>query len=891
MAQGKKFSVSSVVPEKRLDYLESVFADMKAKMHQTVKGGLLLAGDPGVGKTSFVRQLAQLAGIKLVLIETPHLVEEHIINIPFIVYHPESNTSTEGKIEAHKAKFDVKLADSDLYNQVMHSKIVPESQVLASIKRSPAIKHLHEALGGTDDTFSEEVQELREHFNCILFLDEYYRETSMSIRNILRGILNGNLGLHQLPKTCYVVYASNMNDEGVEGIALNQDYSKLEFDNPGKAEWFSWFVKKFQDNPRVKLNMQLVDKFFDALDDADLSHDDANADVRTSPRRWEQLLLLINASMPVKSEKDAKVLMSQVHTNFRNYTTGAKSQLAQKVATAVAELIKDQSGIEVESSWSVGGGQKGLHPVEHWRDVLKHQLEVKMKLAEHRSYVPVISGLPGIGKTSHIIDVALELGLVPVMIPTDTLSPEDIIGLPLSDENEKGSLSVKFSEPGLYKIIKNKIKEGEGWLKEHLKEYHLGSQEHGAGAKRSEGSDPDIDWKEFEGREHKYLIFFDELNRTSTKVFNALRRILLDKTFVGEPGHEGSLELPKGSIVVAAINPNDQGTTELTKHMRDVLDIIPAGASWNQTVTFLKTKTEPKLAKVLKNPEIAKAVFEITSAFYDKFKDARNEGKHDGDNTEFHLNLGSSNIYVSPREFEDMYSGVCHNMDPKVSRFKREAHDTDDAAAVDKMAHKLKQKVYEAFKQKLSFIIEDKHGIRSPDFWNDLEEWFMTAPEADRLDLISKKAKVMTFEDIAEKTFRDTDFVLANNIAFTNYIQNIDPGIFKQDLNEFLSNRGAHDQKFLIDATHLMRELADDKITIKHIANGPKVSHFEYFLRELVHAIMIHGLSREFIPPLKEALLTFLGSDAISDDEYDALGDINQRMTKYIKQLLSKGVK
>ena len=889
MAQGKKFSVSSVVPEKRLDYLESVFADMKAKMHNTVKGGLLLAGDPGVGKTSFVRQLAQLAGIKLVLIETPHLVEEHIVNIPFIVYHPETNTSTEGKIEAHKNKFDVKLADSDLYNQVMHSKIVPESQALASIKRSPAIKHLHEALGGTDTAFSEEVQELREHFNCILFLDEYYRETTMSIRNMLRGILNGNLGLHTLPKTCYVVFASNMNDEGVEGIALNQDYSKLNFDTPGKEEWFSWFVKKFQDNPRVKLDMKIIDKFFDALDDADLSHDDVNSDVRTSPRRWEQLLLLINSSLPVKSEKDAKVLMSQVHTNFRNYTNGAKSELYKKVSMAVAELIHEQSGIDIKPDWSKADAtnNKMLHPVEHWRDVLKHQLEVKIKLAEHRSYVPVISGLPGIGKTSHIYDVALELGLVPVVIETDKLAAEDIIGMPLSDEDDKGNLSVKFSEPALYKIIKNKVKEGEAWLKEHLKEYHLGSHEHGAGAKRTEGADPNIDWKEFEGREHKYLIFFDELNRASTKVFNALRRVLLDKTFVGEPGHEGSLELPKGSIVVAAINPTDQGTTELTKHMRDVLDIIPAGASWNQTVTFLKTKTEPKLSKTLKNPEIAKAIFEILSAFYEKFKDARNEGKHDGDaGTEFHLNLGTGNVYVSPREFEDMYSIVCHNMDPKVTRFKREAHEADDPAAVEKLAMKLKQKVYEAFKQKLSFIIEDKHGIRSPDFWNDLEEWFMTAPEADRLDLVSKKAKVMTFEDIAEKTFRDPDFVLANNIAFTNYIQNIDPGIFKQDLYEFLTNRGAHDKAFLVDATHLMRELADDRVTIKHSTS--KVSHFEYFLRELIHAIMIHGLSKEFISPLKEALLSFLGSDAIPNDDYDSIGDVNQRVTKYIKQLQTK---
>lgn len=882
MAQGKKFTVSSTVPEKRLEYIDAVFADMKAKMSGTVKGGLLLAGDPGVGKTSFIRQLSQLTGMKLVLIETPHLVEEHIVNIPFIVYHPDTNTSTTGKIEAHKSKFDVKLADSDLFNQVMHSKLVPDSVTLTEIKRQPNVKKLHEALGGTDSELPEEVQELRERFNCILFLDEYYRETSMAIRNILRGILNGNLGMHTLPKSVYVVYASNMNDEGVEGVALNQDYNKLTFDNPGKEEWFSWFVNKFQDHAHVKLNMQVIEHMFDALDDEDLSHDDIDSDVRTSPRRWEQLLLLLNSSIPCKSEHDARVLMSQVHINFRNGSgpqTGSKSTILAKVSKAVAKLIKETSGIAI--------GKDDTHPTEHWRDVFKHQLEVKIKLAEHRSYVPVISGLPGIGKTSHIYDVALELGLIPIIIPVDTLSPEDVVGLPLSDEDDKGTLSVKFSEPALYKIIKNKVKEGEAWLKEHLKSYHLGSSETGIGAKRSEGTDPNIDWKAFEGREHKYLIFFDELNRASTRVFNALRRVLLDKTFVGEPGHEGTLELPKGSIVVAAINPTDQGTTDLTKHMKDVLDIIPAGASWSQTQTYLRTHSEPEIKKTLKNPELAKSVMEIVFAFYDRFKDPRHTGKHGGESneesTEFHLNAGSSNIYVSPREFSDMYAAVCHNMDPKVTRFKKAAHELDDNAAIEKLAYKVKHDVYKAFKQKLSFIVEDKHGIKSPDFWNNLEEWFMTAPEADKLDLVSKKAKTMSFEDIALKTFDNPDIILADNAEFINYIQNVNPGDFAQDLYGFLVNKGAKNKEFMLDVARFIREIQPDG-SVK-TSGTEKTTHFEHFLRELVHAVMIHHLSKEFLDPIKTTMREMLGSEVIDNDLIKDIGRANQSLLKYIKKI------
>lgn len=884
MPSVKKFTVSSTVPEKRLDYIDSVFADMKGKMTGTVRGGLLLAGDPGVGKTSFVRQLSQLLGIKLVLIETPHLVEEHIINIPFIVYHPESKSVEHGQIQAHKSKFEVKLADSDLYNQVMHAKKVPDPTALSKIMTEPNIKKLHEALGGTATEFSEDVQDLREHFNCILFLDEYYRETSTSIRNMLRGILNGNLGLHTMPKSVYVIYASNMNDEGVEGIALNQDYSKLDFDTPGKDEWFSWFVNKYTDHDRVKLNMDVVSKFFDVLDDEHLSHDDVNADVRVSPRRWEQLLLLLSSSLPVSSEKDARVLMSQVHINFRNYTNGSKAKLLENISKAVSELIKETShGIDISKD--------ATHPVEHWRDVLKHQIEVKMKLAEHRSYIPVISGLPGIGKTSHIYDVSLELGLVPVVIEVDKLSPEDVIGLPLTDgaDDEKGNISVKFSEPALYKIIKNKVREGEAWLKEYLQKHRLGS--------RTGAPDPDLDLKAFEGQEHKYLIFFDELNRASTKVFNALRRVLLDKTFVGEPGHEGTLELPKGSIIVAAINPTDTGTTELTKHMRDVLDIIPAGSSWHQTVTYLKTKAEPKVKVTLKNPEISAAILDILVAFYQKFHDPRNVGKHEGENSEFHMNLGSSNIYLSPREIEDLYTLACHQLDPKVTRFKKMAHEVDDPNKVSAMANKLKHDLFRAFKQKLSFTIEDKHGIRAPHFWEDLEDWFMTSPEADKLDLVSKKAKVMTFEDVADAVYKDPDMILAQNIEFTNYIQNVDPGAFKQDFYEFLINRAAKSKSFLLDATNMMRELDSDLVTIKHKKDAKgdhvKVSKFEHLIREIVHAIAIHGLSKEFIAPIKRALIDFLGAEEVDGDLLADLADVNQQLTKYINSInklsMSKG--
>jgi MoxR-like ATPase len=878
----KKFSVSSTAPAQRLKFIDSIIADMKGKMHRHVLGGMLLAGDPGVGKTSFVRQLSRLLGMTLVLIETPHLVEEHIINIPFIVYHPESDASKSGVVKSKGDDFDIELADSDLYNQVMKSKKLPDSEVLAKIKSDANLFALHQKLGGTETAFSKRVQQLRENFNCILFLDEYYRETSTSIRNMLRGILNRNLGLHELPDKVYCIYASNMNDEGIEEVALNQDYRKLTFNNPGKQEWFTWFVNKFQHEKHVKLDMRVIDKFFNALEENDLSSDDAEADVRTSPRRWEQLLLLINASLPVKSEKEAHVLMSQVHLNFENYETGAKAKLVEKVSAAVAELIKETSHIMI--------GPNDTHPIEHWRDVLKHQLEVKMKLNESRSYVPVISGLPGIGKTSHIQSVAWELGLVPVMIETDKLTAEDVIGLPVpGGKSATGSRTIKFSEAMLYKVIMNKIKEGEKILKEHLKTFHLGST-HGSGELRSQDADPEVDWKEFQSREHKYLIFFDELNRVPVKTFNALRRILLDKTFVGEPGHEGTLELPKGSIIVAAINPSDgASTTSMTKHMRDVLDIIPTGSSWNQTVTFLKTKLEPEVKKELENPEIAKPILEILLAFHQHYSDDENKGKHGGTETEFHMLTGSKGIYISPREFSDLYTSMCNEVDIKIERFKEDAIKEEDPAEVEKMAFEVKSDLYDVVHSKLSFIIENKHKVENPEFFEELKSWFLHSEEADKLDLVAKKAKTLSFEEIFKKVYDDENMLLADNGEFINYIQNGDPAMFKRDLTHFLITRSTNNKAFYLDEVRFLRELQADGTTIKNgtdkKTNKSKVTHFEHFIREILNAIFMHGLSKEYILPLKQSINELLGSPDLPDESLKDLGAINSRLSKYITEI------
>ena len=56
-------------------------------------GGIMLSSSAGVGKTTCIKKIAKLLGLGIVVIEAPHIVEETIINIPFIVKLPTSENT------------------------------------------------------------------------------------------------------------------------------------------------------------------------------------------------------------------------------------------------------------------------------------------------------------------------------------------------------------------------------------------------------------------------------------------------------------------------------------------------------------------------------------------------------------------------------------------------------------------------------------------------------------------------------------------------------------------------------------------------------------------------------------------------------------------------------
>lgn len=562
----EKLNVAALDVSGKIRTLEHIFDDMHNKAAKLGQSGYLLGGDTGVGKTSFVKDLCALLGVELVIIETPHIVEEHIIDIPFIVVKPNGqheDKSMQIDTKDTKAQFDIKFAKSNLHTTLVRSVQVADAQLLGNVAKRPDLFMIWEKLGGTEKKIPPEIKQLRAKFKTILFLDEYFRQTSTSIRNMLRSILNGRIGSNTMPDDVYTIFASNLVDSGVGDILENEDFKMINFDTPNLDEWFAYLISKYKNNPKVQLDDELVARFYELMkkNKGSLSTDDVAADVRVSPRRWEQLILYINGAMPVKDQNDANLLLKNVQINFRNYVDGAQAEIAKDVMAAVKELIKERQKIVAD--------ENGVEDSD-WRSTLKHQIETRMKVGSARKYIPVIGGMPGAGKTKHIKDLATDLNLVPVIIDVQNMSPEEVIGVPLAEDAKGEEINVTFSRPPLYDEIQNQMREGEAHLQARLKKF-FGDKE---------GAAKFAAWKK---ADVKYMIFFDELNRTNPKVFNAIRKVLLEKEF----NHE--FKLPADSVLVAAINPTGKGVQELTKHVRDVFDVIPVGISWSKFSAHLDT--------------------------------------------------------------------------------------------------------------------------------------------------------------------------------------------------------------------------------------------------------------------------------------------------------------
>lgn len=190
---------------------------------------LLIKGGTGIGKTTFVEQFARLFGLNLVKIEVPHVTEEKIINIPFIVF--DKNTP-KGRKQILKNP-DIFMARSSLAAQLASLQKIPDNEYYKSIKllNSHDKELLNAFLADNPNGRGQwDINYIRKKYHTILFLDEFLRQTNNHIRNILRGILDKQIGTDPIPSTVYTIYASNITDVGGSITPPNTSEEMAEID-------------------------------------------------------------------------------------------------------------------------------------------------------------------------------------------------------------------------------------------------------------------------------------------------------------------------------------------------------------------------------------------------------------------------------------------------------------------------------------------------------------------------------------------------------------------------------------------------------------------------------------------------------------------------------------
>lgn len=843
----QKLNVAHLNLDGKIQMLEHIFDNMAVKADGESTTGYMLGGDTGVGKTSFVRDLAMLLGLKLIIIETPHIVEEHIIDIPFIVINPaQGDSKTQHVLIDQKStgeqQFDIKFAKSSLHTALVAASKESDAALLSAIAKRDDLMQIWEHLGGSAKKIPPEIQNIRKKFEVILFLDEYFRQTSNAIRNMLRSILNGRIGSNDLPDNVYVIFASNLVDQGVGEILENEDFLLMDFDKPKTDDWFAYIISKYKNHPKIKLDDDLVSGMYELMkkfetDKADpkhiLSHDDEAADVRVSPRRWEQLLVYISSNLPVKDQRDADLLMKNIEVSFKHYQTGDKAELSTAVEKLVSDIIEKQSGKKIKA--------KAENVADHdWRDTLKHQVLSKMKMGEDRKYIPVIGGLPGSGKTMHIAQLALDVNLVPVFVDVQNLSPEEVIGTPLAQKS-KDEMNVQFSRPPLYDAIQQQIKKRVAMLPAVL-EKAFGKEE----AKKR--------LADFKKQDAKYLIFFDELNRTNTKVFNAIRKIILEKEF------NDDYKLPEHAVVVAAVNPTGKGTTELTKHVRDVFDVIPVGINWEKFKAYINRE------KLGVDDIVAEAAKSALFAFVEHFRMKSSKGL-DGADPHFYLQIGPTPLYISSREYKSILSNSARALQRAYTKEMDALQDPDHDAGQSE--DRIREALGRAFSHGPAYTVAVKHGVDAPEFARDLEEWFKVTNDINLGPMFKKKVEsVKSLEEILSKPFGKMDEDLFNDLEFVNYISSVEPTIFKEDLSKFFVKYVTLDYKKAFEKSHKLKTLSKDK---KTTITDEEISKMEFIIREIVHAIKFHQVRNDMLNMVLEAVKDMMGE--MADIDIDAIDD------------------
>ena len=667
----KKSKIKNINRTSKYEDVYDIGVESKTHLFQTADGVVH-------HNSRTVENIMSLLKMQIITIEAPHVSEEDIISIPYLVKRGVNVEQESSSFKETSIGFEVINAESALITRLKRKKRITDSEYNAFLNKNKILTSL------ANDN-KEIIEELGEKYSTVLFLDEFYRSSSKRIQNLFRTILNGKLGTTPIPANVYIIYASNMDntDGSLDDIPLNHQFDKVNFDTPDKSDFMRYMADKFtntniltgeeetDEDSKIKnpISTEVFNAFEEALADSDLGGKDDKTGIRISPRRWEEIIKYVSANIPPDNIVQARALISFMKDNFTNYAEEETSELLAKYDTIVRKLIQDNSSIEASM----------LTPLakREWRHSLSAQINSKLKMGDDRKYVPIISGAPGIGKTTIIDKIAIEYNLNKIIIDASTLNSDDAMGL-TTPSGEGRNLTTEFSEPPLYTLI--------------MKDF-----------------DPD---KKPDGdNKYTHILFIDEISRTTKKVFNSIRSLMLDKKV-------GNLKLPDSIMIVAAMNPKDKNTEKLSDHFQDVVDVIDSEADFTDTMDYILQK--PTMRKI--NEEIG---FDITNVahqillqtveLFESDTDTEDEEITDVNTKKFFWTDGFNTFYISAREMDAILTG-CVEDTYNFLKIKRKIKDTYTDEDVDSIIKISKKMMLGSYKRALDFIVKDKAEIADEDF-------------------------------------------------------------------------------------------------------------------------------------------------------------------------------
>jgi len=609
------------------------------------KGRIILSGDVGTGKTSFIKQFANIVGLPLIMIEAPHLVEEHLVNLPFLVQIGKKEKHKYTTYDKNIAKgYDVKLSTSYLARMLKEAKPLSDKEIQDAL--TPTGKRLRDKY---EDIINELVNNKdvdKSKYTVILFIDEFYRTSSPKMKNLLRQLLNKRMGVDKIDSSVYFVYASNIasneSDNGsIDDIPLNYQMLDMEFFAPSKDEFSQYILDKYTKNGK-EVNGKLVTKnkddnemsalvfnsFYKHLKDEDFGFNDDTVEgegavVRMSPRRVEQMMVYIENNRPIKTDQQARALMKYIETNLQNYITLDVSSRVKPFMKILKDIAKND-GVDITK----------LTPLQdnEWEIMLDNSIDTQLKARNNRQYTVSLAGLPGAAKTWTVDRLATERGMNLISFEISQLNKDDVIGVPTPETKDDDTIETKFTAPPLYNLIMDNYNK---YVKLHPER----------SIKKSKAA-------------YNHILFVDEITRPQDEsVFNSIRKLLLERKV------NDQFPLPEDIMIISAMNPRDVGVTPLTSHTKDVIDVIQVGTDFNKTLDFLGrtiTKGHFKTLPIEFGFNLPKLCLDLIEEIATRFKSSYD---HNGDNisniSQPHFwDINGVTVYISPREIESLFIGT-----------------------------------------------------------------------------------------------------------------------------------------------------------------------------------------------------------------------------------------